>query len=415
MAFLIYIVILSFVSLLLDRYIYFRTISTSPRVGRIVRVSYVLYALVVGLALIFAYGFYWVASDRSAAALQAMMWVITIFFVLFVPKVVYSLVSLGDYVIYYFRRKKESEKGLPLLFSYLGVLLSLIVAGMMIYSVTDGRTKFRVERVEIVSDKLPKEFDGLKVAMFSDLHIGTLAQSDLILNRLVEELNALEPDVVINGGDLVNSHARELDQEAMQVLSGVEAKEGVFSVLGNHDVGIYIRDTLKYSPEENIRNLVQRQRLMGWRVLDNSTKYIRRGSAAIAITGFGYPKRPHHTSHSSDFRTDIVGEVYKTVSDTMFNIAITHAPQFWDAIVESGGADLTVAGHVHAMQHIFKIGNWRWSPARFWYDQWSGLYDKDGHKLYINDGVGCVFFHLRFGTKPEITFFELRSTKQESQ
>lgn len=408
MFFIILILLLSIFSFIFDRYIYLRTISSSAKVGRVVRISYVLFAVVTGISIVFAYLLYWVASDRSSEALKAVMWVISLFFVIFIPKMVYVIVSLGDYPVQFFRRKRGNNKRC-LLFSYIGTALALMALGMMIHSITYGRTKLRVERVEIISDELPDEFDGIKVALFSDAHIGTLAQQDMLLNKMVDTINSLSPDIIINGGDLVNSHARELTQEAMDILARLESKEGVYSVLGNHDVGIYIRDTMKYSPADNIQELIEKQKAMGWHVLDNDVEYIWRGDQSISLTGFSYSRYPTHKSHAQGFDTEVVKRVYRDVPDSMFNIAITHAPQFHESIMRNGSADLTVAGHVHAMQNVLKIGNWRWSPALFWYDEWSGLYEKDNNKyLYINDGIGCVFFHLRFGTKPEVTLFELK-------
>lgn len=110
-----------------------------------------------------------------------------------------------------------------------------------------------MERVEVASSRLPAGFDGFRVAMFSDVHTGLLLGRDRVLRRMVDIINALDADVVVNCGDIVNYDYRELDGRVLEILSGIRSRDGVYAVLGNHDLGIYIRDTVAYPPQENVR------------------------------------------------------------------------------------------------------------------------------------------------------------------
>ena len=76
--------------------------------------------------------------------------------------------------------------------------------------------------------------------------------------------------------------------------------------------------------------------------------------------------------------------------------------------MEAGYGDLTLSGHVPAMQ--FKIRPWGrgWPPAAWLYEHWSGRYDDGRHTLYINDGTGCVAYPMRLGAWPEVTLFTLK-------
>src|SRR5699024_6105308 len=130
----------------------------------------------------------------------------------------------------------------------------------------------------------PEAFDGLRIAQLTDLHIGTLVDPDREMRALVDSLNALRPDLVIFCGDLVNIRYTELDSTAMRLLGGIRSRYGTFSITGNHDTGNYVRDTLSLPPATNIAALVERQRAMGWRVLDNETVYLRRGDDSIALS-----------------------------------------------------------------------------------------------------------------------------------
>lgn len=290
----------------------------------------------------------------------------------------------------------------------IGSVLAAGLAVVMGLGMTTGLTRFRVERVTVASERLPEAFDGYRVAFFSDVHTGLLAGGDRQLERLVAQLNAVQADLVICGGDLVNNDYRELDSAAVAILSRIEARDGVMGVLGNHDLGIYMRDTVSVSREENIRRIVAAERAMGWRVLRDSTCCIVRGADTLAVTGLEYPEQLCGRSHERVDETYDPSAAYGDVSPAWYNITVSHAPQTWDALRALGRGDLTLSGHVHSMQMKLRVGRWRWSPAAWLYDRWSGGYDEQGQVLYINDGIGCALLPMRIGARPEITVLELK-------
>ncbi len=229
----------------------------------------------------------------------------------------------------------------------------------------------------------------------------------------MEEVNDLDPDMIVVTGDLVNIDYEEMTPEAIEILGSLDAPHGVVSVLGNHDVGCYIRDTTRLSPTANTRQLIGIQRRMGWCMLQDSTMYVHRGDDAIAVTGLSFDYHQYAFRHAKQIPVPHIDKAYGDVSPADFDITLSHVPQTWDTILADGRGDVTLVGHVHAMQAKVHLFGRDFSPATLLYDRWSGRYDETtrfGAKtLYINDGIGCAGIPIRIGARPEITVFTLES------
>lgn len=293
----------------------------------------------------------------------------------------------------------------------LGGVVMGIAIWIFFYSMIKTRTDYQIKRVVIESSNLPKEFDGYRIVQISDLHIGTMLDAEKEIEEIAEICNSLQPDMIAFTGDLVNIRYSEVNKPIFRALQKFKYKDKLYSVLGNHDIGTYIKDSISLTPEANTERLIEVQNRLGWSVLDNQTDYIKLGNDSIAITGISFPKAMHKKQHSSDIVEIGLEEIYATVPKNIFNITLSHIPKLWDNILATYPADLTLAGHVHAMQMAVKIGNWRLSPSRLLYKRWSGLYDQNGYYLYINDGIGYAMYPMRVGARPEITLLELKSRK----
>lgn len=296
------------------------------------------------------------------------------------------------------------------LFNVIAGVLIAIIGGVIIYSATIGRSHIRTEYVEVVSDKVTPQFDGFRIVVFSDVHTGLLIDRYEIAEQLVEQVNALNADIVINCGDIVNYQYGELDDRTLRILSGIKSKYGIYSVLGNHDMGIYIRDSITIPPATSVEAIVARQKSLGWNLLRDASEPITHNGDTITITGLEFPEELLRASHKRLTGKLDLTDAYSTIPADKFNITISHAPQAWRQITETGMGDLTLSGHVHSLQMKFKFGEkHQLSPAAWFYDEWSGRYEEDGHTLYINDGIGYAMIPLRIGTKPEVTLLELKS------
>ena len=288
-----------------------------------------------------------------------------------------------------------------------------VVAGafvlFVLWGTTWGRTRIHVNRVEICSDRIPEAFDGYRFVQITDTHVGTLVRPERELTRLADSINALRPDAVFFTGDLVNIRAEELDDRIMTLLRRIEGP--VWSVTGNHDVGTYIKDSISFPAADEAREVVARQRSMGWNVLEDTTVYLRRGADSISLTGLSFDPALRERRHDRDLPGTAIPSAYDGIPDSLYNITLVHIPQLWEQIVEAGYGDLTLVGHVHSMQ--FKIRPWGrgWSPAAWIYKHWSGRYEMGRHTLYVNDGTGYVAYPMRLGAWPEVTLFTLKRCK----
>lgn len=324
-----------------------------------------------------------------------MMWLLTI----------YTLLSLTRLALY----------GGILVFrnSYakwiVGVVLCTIVALILIVGVVHTRKELVAKSVEIASARLPQAFDGYRIAFFSDLHIGSIISVSDMCRNLVEQINSLDADLVVFGGDLINIRYDELSPELQNILGGIKARDGVVAVLGNHDTGVYVRDTIALPLEENTHLLKGRIAQMSWRLLDNETEWLVRGKDSLTLTGIGFSPELLEHRHSASVADSLdLQPIYERVPNDKFNISVSHMPQLWRKISALGYGDLVLSGHIHSMQIKGRVGGVEFSPAQLMYREWSGHYEEQGSHLYITDGVGSVGFHLRIGAPPEIALLTLR-------
>lgn len=328
------------------------------------------------------------SHDNPTPAVMISMWLFWIWIVTALPRLAY-------YFFNFFGARRT------------GRIAAIIIAGVLIAGATTGRTRLRVSQVEICSAKLPEAFDGMRIVQISDLHLGTIVSPERELTRLTDRINALHPDLVVFTGDLVNIRATEIDERAARLLRRIEAP--VCSVTGNHDVGAYIKDSLHHPMAENLREVIDRQQVMGWEVLDNETRYLHRGTDSISLTGLSFDPALRLLRHKRHLPASGLERAYAGVPADRFNLTLVHVPQLWGQITAAGYGDLVLAGHVHAMQCKVRPWGRGWSPAALLYTQWSGRYDTpDGKTLYINDGIGCVGYPMRLGARPEITLFTLK-------
>ena len=290
-----------------------------------------------------------------------------------------------------------------------GTLLCTIVAWVLIVGVVRTRTEVTIKRCEIASTQLPNAFDGYRIAFFSDLHIGSMILAKEMCSKVVEHLNSLDADLVVFGGDLTNVRYDELSPEIQTILGSIKARDGVFAALGNHDMGVYIHDTVALPSEDNTRLLKERIGQMGWQMLDDKTEWLVRGKDSLSLTGIGFSHELLEHRHSADVADSLdLRPIYEGVNCDKFNISVSHMPQLWRKISTLGYGDLVLSGHVHAMQMKLQIGEFRFSPSQLMYREWSGHYTEPNSHLYITDGIGSVAFHLRIGAPPEIAELTLR-------
>lgn len=395
---------LFFATLLADIYIYRSVVR--PRFKRLSgRVAYIVFAILsdgMALSTLLIYSF---SVFRASSGVLVAMWLVWLFFLTALPKLLYAVGGVTDRLAGLAMRRRS------IVFRAISVVLSLLLVAAMVHGATAGRTRLRTVEVEVRSPRIPASFDGYRIVQISDLHTGTMCEPVKRISQIADRVAGLAPDMVVNTGDVVNISYLELTPEIVKALSAITAPDGVWSVWGNHDLGFYIKDTLAVPLAENRARLGGMVAGTGCRILSDESVHIRRGEDEILLTGLDYPRDPMLNSHNSTMAgVDIASAFAGTDGDT-YNIVLAHTPKLWGEIVDAGRGDLTLSGHVHAMQMKLRLFGREWSPARYLYEQWSGKYvlsDEKNSVLYVNDGIGCVGYPMRIGAPAEVTLFILR-------
>jgi predicted MPP superfamily phosphohydrolase len=335
-----------------------------------------------------------VAPDNSQTIMNIASWALTIY-------TIATLVRISFYLGFLTIKPKK-------LALIVGGIFAAIVFATLCNSLINTRTNLKIKRVTIKHATIPKSFDGFRIALFSDLHIASLISPEREITRLAESINKQDVDMVIFAGDLLHIRHTELSAKIASILSTIKARYGVYTVLGNHDTGVYIKDTLSLTKNENIAHLNTKIGQIGWTMLRDSTIYAVRGRDSIAVTGIDFTDALLEYKHSFATPDNYSAEsLFSSIPKEMFNIAVSHLPQLWHPISSGNFAELTLSGHIHATQVAVEMFGKRVSPAMLMYKEWSGLYSKDNNHLYITDGIGSVGFYLRIGARPELTIIEL--------
>lgn len=386
-------ILLPLLALTTDAYIYGRNLRNRSRWVKILWWSVTAVVLVaVFVAVLFQFKF------RGTIDINVAMWIFYGFFLVYMPKWFYSICSLFDYLPRLWHKRRGSWG------HFVGLALSFYVMGSMLYGAFYARQHPVYNYRTITFDRLPEAFDGYRIVQFSDLHIETLGSAGRYLPRWVADIDSLHPDLIVFTGDLVNRQGGELPRY-MPELSRLSATDGVYSVLGNHDYGDYYHWSSPAEQEKTLQQLIADEGRMGWHMLNNRSVWLHRGNDSIALIGvenWGMPPFPQYGR---------LAEAYPALNDSTFKILLSHNPLHWrHEVIPQSNIDLTLSGHTHAMQLKLGWKGFEYSLAEPMYPEWSGLYTApDGrHKLYVNEGMGCVFLPMRIGARPEITVITLK-------
>lgn len=377
--------------------------------------NYILFGASLGkiisvVVLIVVYGFNYREYQGLAAFTNALLFVILIPQLIFVAILLLEDVfRIGEWgtklarkslkvdeestVSFHSRRKFVSQVGLGIAaVPFLGVL----------HGVSRGKYAFTVRKVKLKIPDLPKAFDGFRLSQISDVHSGSFDNPEKV-KRGLALLQEQESDMIVFTGDLVNNKADEIEPwiDAFKELS---APFGKFSILGNHDYGNYYNWAKPQDKVDNFARLKRNHSEMGFQLLLNENRHLEKDGEKIALIGVenwgmgGFPKE-------GDLDKALQG-----VEDLPVKILLSHDPSHWDQKVleHKQKIHLTLSGHTHGMQFGIEIPGFRWSPVKYRYPRWAGLYEEAEQYLYVNRGFGFLAFPGRVGIWPEVTVIELQ-------
>ncbi len=267
-----------------------------------------------------------------------------------------------------------------------------LVAGSALFAAAGMWSALRVPRVrevDIAVPTLPEELEGLRIAQLSDLHVGSTFDG-LWLRDVVERTNALEPDLILITGDLVDGPPSMLREDMLHLLQ-LRARLGVLISVGNHEY---------YS---GVMPWLEVWRQQGLTVLLNEHRVLDVNGAPLVVAGVADPNAERFPG-----LVPPDPEAARAGAPQAFSILMAHQPK--DAAVHAAlGYDLQLSGHTHGGQYffLFPLVSWMNNGYR------SGLYDVKGMKLYVNPGTGLWgYVPMRVGSPSEITILTLtRSPK----
>ena len=297
----------------------------------------------------------------------------------------------------------NTEKGIPrsTFLSWLGVGLSSTLFFSLLYGF-GNKYNYKLVKKKISLNGLPLAFKGFKIIHISDIHSGSLKDKAAVLKgiELIEKQNA---DIVLFTGDLVNDRATEM-HNWMDVFGKINAPRGVYSTLGNHDYGDYVKWDTVEEKKQNLEALKQVHHDLGWRLLMNENISIEKNGEKIKIVGIeNWGAKARFPKYG---KMDLA---MQGVNKEEVAILLSHDPSHWEAevIPKYASVQLTLSGHTHGMQFGLENPYFKWSPVQWVYKQWAGIYESKDQQLYVNRGFGFLGYPGRVGILPEITLIEL--------
>jgi predicted MPP superfamily phosphohydrolase len=285
--------------------------------------------------------------------------------------------------------------------SWLGFSVGGGVFGSLLWGF-GNKYRYKTESVTLRYPNLPEAFKGMKIVHISDIHSGSFTDRKAV-EKGVQKILDLQPDLILFTGDLVNDHADEM-KEYKEIFAKLRAPLGVFSTLGNHDYGDYRQWGSREEKMQNLENLKSIHAEMGWRLLMNEHVCLEKDGQHVCLIGI------ENWSAKGNFpKYGKMAEAHRGTDKYAFKILMSHDPSHWEAEVRTlyRDVDLMLSGHTHGMQFGVEIPGFRWSPVQYVYKQWAGLYEQEHQKLYVNRGFGFIGYPGRVGILPEITVLNL--------
>ena len=380
----------------------FKTISKS----KLIRFSYIAISVAV-----YAYFLITILTyDRSKGQTPEFQMAMGILLSFSIPKLVIVFVLFGEdmyrWVLKLFSAISSSETqslvGRRKFVSQIALGLAAIPFASFIYGIIQGKYNYKVIKYQLSFDDLPAAFDGYTITQISDIHSGSFTNKEKIQYG-VDLINEQKSDLMLFTGDIVNNKADEMDNW-IDVFNQLEAKEGKFAILGNHDYGDYMDWNSPQDKIDNFQKVKEIHKKIGFDLLLDEHRYLEKDGQKIALVGVeNWGKGFNQAGDLQRASSKIKKEDFK--------ILMSHDPSHWQEKVKMDDFNyhLTLSGHTHGLQMGIEIpGFFKWSPSQFVYKQWAGLYQEFGRYINVNRGFGYHAFPGRVGIWPEITVIELK-------
>ena len=395
-------IVLLAVFFIIEIYVYqaIRNITTN----NYIRIGYWVFTLL-------AYGIilYWILTFNKASRdhqqIQLMVSAMMIFVLPKLLSVIFLLI--GDFTRFiefgfkYFTAKENYFPERRKFISTTALAAAGIFSALAIDGIIFGKYRHTVRKVKLRFKNLPENFKGYKIVQISDVHSGSFFNPQK-LQKAIDLINEQDADVVLFTGDMVNNYADEF-KPFIPLFKSIKAKDGKFSILGNHDYGDYGAWNSREEKAQNIPTLKNYQAEAGFKLLRNENIALEKNGEKIYLLGvenWGIKPFPQYGD---------LDKALKGVPEDAIKVLMSHDPTHFDEVVKKHKTHvhLTLSGHTHGMQFGLDLKNIKWSPVKFKYKKWADLYESEGKYLYVNRGFGVIAYPGRVGINPEITVIEL--------
>jgi len=396
--------ILAFIIVLVELYTFqaFKTVSKS----KMVRFSFLFVSIAVYVNF-FITVFTYSRSDGQTPQFQMAMGLLL---TISIPKLIVIMLLFGEDVYRWVLKlitaisngETKSLVGRRKFISQIALGLATIPFAAFIYGIIQGKYNYKVLKYQLSFKDLPDAFDGYTITQISDIHSGSFTNKEKIQYG-VDLINEQKSDLLVFTGDIVNNKADEMD-DWIEMFSHLKAKEGKFSILGNHDYGDYMDWKNPQDKKDNFQAVKEIHKKIGFDLLLDEHRYLEKDGQKIALLGV--------ENWGKGFNQ--AGDLEKAAANIQkedFKILMTHDPSHWEYKVKTADFNyhLTLSGHTHGLQMGIEIPGWfKWSPSKYVYKQWAGLYEEFGRYINVNRGFGYHAFPGRVGIWPEITVIELK-------
>ena len=292
-----------------------------------------------------------------------------------------------------------------------GLFITALPFASFLYGITRGKYNYWVNNQQVFFENLPDAFDGFRILQISDVHAGSFDDHEAVRKgiRLIQEQQA---DLIVFTGDLVNVYSSEIEP-FLDDFKALSAPYGKHSILGNHDYSMYgnMFDGQEHQ-QRNIEAIKTHHFTMGFNLLLNDSAKIDKDGVSFRLIGVENWGRSRHFPKLGDLSKATVN-----CEKDAFTVLLSHDPTHWaDKVLDyEKQIDLTLSGHTHGMQMGVDLSFFKWSPVKYVYPHWAGLYEELGRKLYVNRGFGFLAFAGRVGVFPEITVLELKKGKKPAK
>jgi uncharacterized protein len=284
-----------------------------------------------------------------------------------------------------------------------GLVISIVIFSIITVGTLHGRFNFKTEEVTIKIKGLNKDLEGLRIVQISDLHLPGFYHHNKVLLKVMERVNTYKPDLILNTGDFVSYGWREFGRNDT-ILSVAKSRYGNFAVMGNHDFGTYQPDFTEADRANNVLLMHQLIKASGYTVLNDENTIVRIGNARIGLIGIITMGRHPDITHGN------LSNAISGLDSVDLKILLSHDPNQWEEDV-TGKTDIniTLSGHTHGMQMGILTKNFKWSPSKYFYPHWNGLWKTGEQYQYVNRGLGVLAIPFRIWMPPEITIITIKS------